>query len=55
MIAIIIKKEFITMPLNYLLHINKQEYLSWSNSLLAGPLYNALQRTDIIEFRLEGL
>jgi hypothetical protein len=54
MIAKIIKKDLITMPSNYLQHINKQERLSRSNGLLSGPFYNALQGTDIIELCPEG-
>jgi hypothetical protein len=54
MIAKIIKKDLITMPSNYLRHINKQERLSRSNGLLSGLFYNALLGTDIIELCPEG-
>ena len=54
MIAEIMGKDIITMPLNCLQHINKQERLSRSSGLLAGPFYNALQGTDRAELYPEG-
>ncbi len=55
MIVEIMRKDFITMPINCLQHINKKERLSRSNGLLAGLFYIALQRPDRLELCPEGL
>ena len=55
MIGRIIKKDMIIMRSNKSKQFNKHEYLNRSNGLLLSPFYNALQGTDIVELRLEGL
>jgi hypothetical protein len=53
MIAKIIAKDFIIMRFTNPEQFNKHEYLNRSNGQLVNPIYNAPQKTNISEIRLE--